>query len=345
MRIRTAAATIATLLTLAACAEATPTGAGSGIGHSAAPDHVLVRVAWEGGFVPVEATYTNLPLFSLYGDGTLVVPGAQIEIYPPPALPAMSERAVDEQGIQAILRDAIGETADLPDDLDDMGMVMIADAPTTVITVSVDDVERTVRVYALGEMTERPEGMPEDVFRARQRLQELVTKLTGLSGWLPAGSLGPESDYEADASGRRAERRPVRAAGDRLAARTAARDLRRAVGRRRAPVRRRAGRRLVDGPRRGGGGEPGDPVGGRRRRLVHDPVPTAPPGRIRLLTGRAAAQPERPVKSPSESADASQGRRSHAVALSTREEGRRRDIGGRDSGPDGLVRAAVPRRR
>jgi len=203
MRIRTAAATIATLLTLGACADAAPTGrggGGGGIGHSSAPDHLLVRVAWEGGFVPVETTYTNLPLFSLYGDGTLVTPGAQIEINPPPALPAMSERAVDEEGIQAILREAIGATGDLPDDLDDIGMVMIADAPTTVITVSVDEVERTVRVYALGEMTERPEGMPEDVFRARQRLQELVTKLTGLSGWLPAGSLGPESDYEADAS-------------------------------------------------------------------------------------------------------------------------------------------------
>jgi hypothetical protein len=212
MRIRTAAATIATLLTLAACAEAPPTGSGDGddIGHSAAPDHVLVRVAWEGGFVPVEHTYTSLPSFSLYGDGTLVVPGAQIEIYPPPALPAISDRAVDEAGIQAILLEAIDATADLPDDLDDMGMVMIADAPTTVITISVDEMQRTVRVYALGEMTERPEGMPEDVFRARQDLQELVTKLSGLGDWLPAGSLGPEDAY-ASAAARLIlpDRRPV----------------------------------------------------------------------------------------------------------------------------------------
>jgi hypothetical protein len=203
MRIRTTAATIATLLTLAACADASPpagSGDGGGIDHSMASDHVLVRVAWEGGFVPVEYTYTNLPLFTLFGDGTLVVPGAQIEIYPPPALPAISERTVDEAGIQEILREAIDATADLPDDLDDMGMVMIADAPTTVITISADEVDRTVRVYALGEMTERPEGMPEDVFRARQDLQELVTKLTGLDQWLPEGSLGPESAYASGAA-------------------------------------------------------------------------------------------------------------------------------------------------
>src|SRR5262245_41730535 len=139
MRIRTAAATIATLLALAACADAAPqgTGDGGGIDHSTAPDHVLVRVAWEGGFVPVEWTYTNLPIFSLYGDGKIVVPGAQIEIYPPPALPAISDRTVDEAGIQEILREAIDATADLPEDLDDMGMVTIADAPTTVITISV----------------------------------------------------------------------------------------------------------------------------------------------------------------------------------------------------------------
>ena len=202
MRTRTAAATITIALALTACADAPPgdAGDGGGIGHSDAPDHVLVRVAWEGGFVPVDWAYTNLPNYSLYGDGRLVVPGAQIEIYPAPALPAISTRSVDEEGIQAILREALDTTADLPDDLDDMGSVMIADAPTTVITISVDEVDRTVRVYALAEQTERPEGMPEDVFRARQELQALVTKLTGTGDWLPDGSLGPEGDYEASGS-------------------------------------------------------------------------------------------------------------------------------------------------
>jgi hypothetical protein len=202
VRTRTVAATITIALALAACADAAPTDVrnGGGVGHSDAPDHVLVRVAWEGGFVPVDWTFTNLPIYSLYGDGRLVVPGAQIAIYPAPALPAISSRSVDEEGIQAILREALDATEDLPDDLDDMGSLMIADAPTTVITISVDEVDRTVRVYALGEMTERPDGMPEDVFRARQELQALVTMLTGPGDWLPEGSLGPEADYEASGS-------------------------------------------------------------------------------------------------------------------------------------------------
>jgi hypothetical protein len=206
MRTRTLAATITIVLAVAACADAPPTDAGNGggIGHSTASDHVLVRVAWEGGSVPVDWTYTNLPPFSLYGDGRIVVPGAQIAIYPAPALPAISSRTVDEDGIQAILREALDATADLPDDLDDMGSVMIADAPTTVITISVDEVDRTVRVYALGELIERPEGMPQDVFRARQDLQALVTMLTGPADWLPQAAIAwplaePLADFGAPA--------------------------------------------------------------------------------------------------------------------------------------------------
>ena len=158
-----------------------------------------MRVAWEGGFVPVDWTYTNLPIYSLYGDGRIVVPGAQIEIYPAPALPAISSRSVGEEGIQAILREALDATEDLPDDLDDMGSVMIADAPTTVISISVDEVDRTVRVRPR-RADRASRRMPEDVFRARQELQALVTTLTGPGDWLPEGSLGPEADYEASGS-------------------------------------------------------------------------------------------------------------------------------------------------
>jgi hypothetical protein len=198
MKLRVLTALAISLPILSACADAPTDPAGDDrIAHSSAPDHVLVRVAWEGGFVPVEWTYTNLPNFSLYGDGTLIVPGAQIEIYPSPALPAISTRAVSEAGIQAILAEALTATEKLPANLDDMGSVGIADAPTTVISLSTEGTQRTVRVYALGELPERPEGMPEDVFRARRALQDLVAKLTGPDGWLPEGSIGAEEAYDA----------------------------------------------------------------------------------------------------------------------------------------------------
>lgn len=201
MDVRPLAVSVALFLALMACADApVDPGSGGGISHSTAADHALVKVAIEGGFTPVEWTYTNLPTFSLFGDGTLVVPGAQIEIYPGPALPALSTRRVEEPGIQAILVEALDAIRDVPDELTDLGSMAITDVPTTAITVATSDVDRTIRVYALAELTERPDGMPQDEFRARLRLQELVTELGTLATWVPEGSLGEESTYSGSAA-------------------------------------------------------------------------------------------------------------------------------------------------
>jgi hypothetical protein len=200
MKVRFAAASITLFLTLTACADAPVDPASDGIDHSSSATQALVQISFEGGFVPVEWTYVNFPFYSLYGDGTLVLPGAQIELYPGPALPAMSSRHVSEAGIQAILEEAIAAMEDVPTDLNDLGYMSIADASTTVITVSAGSVDRTIRAYALSELTERPDGMPEREYRARLRLQELVAMLTGSEDWLPEGSLGPEGAYEASAA-------------------------------------------------------------------------------------------------------------------------------------------------
>jgi hypothetical protein len=192
-----AAASIVFPLFLMSCADApADPGAGSGIDHSTDGHDVLVRVAFEGGFVPAEWTYRSLPSFSLYGDGTLVLPGAQIELYPGPALPAISTRPVTEAGIQATLEEVLHSIQGVPDEMLDMGSVGLADVPTTVITVHAGGVDRTIKVYGLSELTERPERMSDEEFRARGQLQELVTKLGGLETWLPDGSLGAETMYE-----------------------------------------------------------------------------------------------------------------------------------------------------
>lgn len=196
MKVRPAAASILLIL-LMSCADApADPGAGSGIDHSTDGHDVLVRVAFEGGFVPLEWTYRSLPSFSLYGDGTLVLPGAQIELYPGPALPSISTRPVTEEGIQTTLEEALGSIQDVPDEMLDMGSVGLADVPTTVITIRAGDVDRTIKVYGLSELTERPQHMSAEEFQARGQLQQLVTKLEGLATWLPDGSLSTETSYE-----------------------------------------------------------------------------------------------------------------------------------------------------
>jgi hypothetical protein len=201
VRLRAAFVVTPLLLVLIACADAPArSGDGGGIDHPTGSNDLLVRVTIGGGFVPVEWSLTSVPSFSLYGDGTLISPGAQIELYPGPALPAIASRVVRESGIQAILREALDATDGMPPDLGDMGAMNVADAPTTVITVRADGVERTIEAYALTELPDRPDGMSDEAFEARQRLSALVAKMGALDPWLPQGSLGEEIMYRTEAA-------------------------------------------------------------------------------------------------------------------------------------------------
>ena len=137
----------------------------------------------------------SLPSFSLYGDGRLVLPGAQIELYPGLAAARDLHPHRDRGGHPGDPgRRSSTRSKASPTRCSTWDRSGIADVPTTVITVHAGGVDRTIKAYGLSELTERPERMSEEEFRgARAKLQELVTKLAGLETWLPEGSLGPET--------------------------------------------------------------------------------------------------------------------------------------------------------
>jgi len=169
------------------------TGA-SGIEHPTGADQLILRVAYEGGFVPYEYTLGSTPFWSLFGDGTLIVPGPQIEIYPGPALPNLIATPVSEDGIQAILEAA--RDAGLMDDDANYGDQCIADAATTVFTTDADGQTSVVSAYALdvGEPAGTcGNGKDAD---ARAKLAEFQAMLTDLRSWLPNGSVGAERPYD-----------------------------------------------------------------------------------------------------------------------------------------------------
>jgi hypothetical protein len=208
MTRRTIVAVTLVVAVLTACADASspgssgsPSAAGS-IGHAAGPTDLVLQVGYQGGYTPVEYQLTTMPFFSLYGDGTLVTPGAQIEIYPAPALASIQQQMITEDGVQAILHAALDAGLGEADDMTDMGSVGIADAPDTVFTIRTDDLDRTVRVYALSELgPDRPQGMDRDEFEARQALTGLVNDLSDLGSWLPADDFaGDQTIYEAPAA-------------------------------------------------------------------------------------------------------------------------------------------------
>lgn len=203
MKLRTATATLLAIA-LVACADASSgTGgtsqspSGGSITHATGSDQLILRIANEGGFVPVDYMLSALPAVSLYGDGTLLTPGAQRDIYPGPAFPAIQQQHLSEAAIQAVLQAAIDAGITSDRDMTDLGSVGIADASTTVFTLVADGETHTVRVYALGELDDRPPGMSQEEFRARSELQAFVTTLGRLDSWLPDGSIDAPALYEA----------------------------------------------------------------------------------------------------------------------------------------------------
>lgn len=138
--------------TIAPPATAAPTTAAPtptpGFEHPTGADEVVVEIAYEGGFVPVDAAFGQLPLLLVSGDARQFVLGPQIEIYPQPLLPNVLVSEIGETGIQDLL-DLAAEhgllTAREYERND-----RIADAPDTVVRISANGETYEHRAYALG---------------------------------------------------------------------------------------------------------------------------------------------------------------------------------------------------
>ena len=202
MRMRTPAALLVLGILTSACANAStePGDGGStspgNVDRPTGPMDLILRVSSEGGFVPAEYTLTATPAFSLFGDGTVVVPGAQIDIYPAPALPPLVATTVTSEGVDALVQAAVDARLDEDHEYTDLGSVGVADATTTVFTFTVDGVAHVTKVYALGILSgERPDGMSDEEYAARTRLERFQASLQDLRGTLPDGAVGRETAF------------------------------------------------------------------------------------------------------------------------------------------------------
>lgn len=168
-------------------------GATGGIAHPTGADELVLRVEYQGGFVPYEFTLSSVPFWSLFGDGTLILTGPQIEIYPQPALPPLLRTPITEDGVQAILREA--RAAGLMERDEDYGDMCIADAATTVFTTNAGGATSVVSAYALDAGEPAGTCGSKDDAKARAKLTAFQTKLGDLKRWLPEGSVGAEEPY------------------------------------------------------------------------------------------------------------------------------------------------------
>lgn len=161
----------------------TTTGAPTGntYPHPTGADEVVVRIDDAvGGFTTQEYAFQQIPTILVTGDGRLLRPGAQIEIYPQPLLPAVGVAPIPEQTVQELLSaaDEHGLLA-LPPDYE-QGAPQITDVGSTVVTLEAGGEVYVHSAYALG-MTS-PETTPARV--ALQSFVEAAQEITGqVSGW------------------------------------------------------------------------------------------------------------------------------------------------------------------
>jgi hypothetical protein len=125
-------------------------GETGGIDHPTGADEPILLMEDVGGFAMVQMIATRVPAFALYGDGRVVMQGAQTLEFPGPALPPLIERTMSEDGIQTVL-EAVEDTELFTSDLELRGAQMvIADATDTVFRLNANGREVTVSIYALG---------------------------------------------------------------------------------------------------------------------------------------------------------------------------------------------------
>ncbi len=155
-RLLRASALVVGGLAVVACTTGTGASPGASAGGSPSPassspsasSDLVLRAAYEGGFIAPTARRSALPIVAVYADGRVVTEGAVPAIYPGPLVPPLVYRSVGPDGAKAILKAAedaglTGEDAVYPGG-------PVADAPQTVITVVHDGTTTVSRFNALG---------------------------------------------------------------------------------------------------------------------------------------------------------------------------------------------------
>lgn len=172
------------LIVTALAASAGSAAAGEAIKHPTARTMVVLRVSSGGGFVTPQTNLRALPSFTLYGDGSVIVPGPVIQIYPGPALTPLVRSKLDEGAVQAVLAraKAAGLLAPRGIDYGGMGAVGVSDMPTTTLVVNAAGKRFKRQAYALGAPAQGGRLSPAQA-RARKTLQQFIAGLPhGASG-------------------------------------------------------------------------------------------------------------------------------------------------------------------
>ena len=184
---------------VAACGDdsvqSSDTPGGGGYVVPTGADEVILRIGYEGGFTTPGSQFIHAPTLLISGDGRTFTPGATTLQYPGALLPAIIEGSITADGVQKAieLADLAGLLGVIPD-YSSPGDDLIADAPDTVVTLTVNGVTYEHRAYALG--MDSPDGGPSTP--AREALQEFVELLVNLPAAVGVENVGEGGPIVAD---------------------------------------------------------------------------------------------------------------------------------------------------
>jgi hypothetical protein len=150
------------------------------IEHPTGADEVILRVEAGGGLFPQAMALSQIPRFSLLGDGRAISGGPVITIYPAPALPNLRQIRLTETGIQEVL--AAAAKAGLLDGDKSYANNTVSDAMTTVFRINANGRTTTVSAYALGWGEDDPKWTAEER-AAMAKLQDFLAYLSGVATW------------------------------------------------------------------------------------------------------------------------------------------------------------------
>lgn len=173
-------------------------GSGGDIEHPIGSEAVIV-VRLAGGMIPAQMQVGEVPVFTLLGDGRVIVPGFQTLEFPGPILPALQERRLTEEGIQLVLS-SLDETNLFIGDLENrVAASVVSDGSDTIFTVDAGGRTSVVTVFALGMMPpdmEPPPGTDPGELEAHRVLTALNDRLMTLDAWLPADAWATDAWQE-----------------------------------------------------------------------------------------------------------------------------------------------------
>jgi hypothetical protein len=163
--------------------------------HSTDADAAVIRLGYEGGFVMPGTIFVSLPTLLVSGDGRVFRPGATTLEYPGPLVSPLGVRTITEAGVQRLL--GIADTAGLlatPPNYEPVQM-NIADAPDTVLTLTVDGQTYRHQAYALA-MDADADGNPlPEQTPARQALADVASAFSAFEATVGAAELGEETIF------------------------------------------------------------------------------------------------------------------------------------------------------